>query len=288
LFPFPNGADNGDGTADLITDDKGAVYENHGMIRLDHNFSNTHALFVRYTLDDSSSLVPYFGKPPGTYVPGFPTDHTARNQYVTVQDRSNFGSEILNELRFGVNRTTATTSIDNTLPGLSISLVPGRPFGMLDITGMSLLGNIPVLPWGNFSTVYQIQDQLSRMTGGHTITFGAEFQRIQSNGPDDFLVNGLYSFQDLSPFAIPAQTNNPPLEFFLRGLPLSYVSVDPSNSDSNRDYRQSVGSGFVQDSWRVTSRLTVNAGLRYDFYSNPTEAHGRMSVIRNPAKDSGT
>jgi outer membrane receptor protein involved in Fe transport len=205
-----------------------------------------------------------------------------------VQDRSNFGSEILNELRFGVNRTTATTSIDNTLPGLSISLVPGRPFGMLDITGMSLLGNIPVLPWGNFSTVYQIQDQLSRMTGGHTITFGAEFQRIQSNGPDDFLVNGLYTFQDLSPFAIPAQTNNPPLEFFLRGLPLSYVSVDPSNSDSNRDYRQSVGSGFVQDSWRVTSRLTVNAGLRYDFYSNPTEAHGRMSVIRNPAKDSGT
>jgi len=287
LFPLPNGADNGDGTADLITDDKGTVYEDHGMIRVDHNFSNTHALFVRYTIDDSSSLVPYFGTPPGTYVPGFPTDHTARNQYFTVQDRTNFGSEILNELRFGVNRTTATTSVDNTHPGLSISLVPDRPFGMLDIVGMSLLGNIPVLPLSDLSTVYQIQDQLSRVTGGHTIAFGGEFQRIQSNGPADFLVNGLYTFQDLSPFGIPAQTNNPPLEFFLQGLPLSYVSIDPSNSDSNRDYRQSVASGFVQDSRRVTSRLTVNAGLRYDFYSNPTEAHGRMSVIRNPAKDSG-
>jgi hypothetical protein len=43
----------------------------------------------------------------------------------------------------------------------------------------------------------------------------------------------------------------------------------------------------VQDFWRLTSRLTVNAGLRYDFYSNPTEAHGRLSVIRNPATDSG-
>ena len=288
LFPLPNGVDNRDGTADLITDEKGTVYEDHGMIRVDHNFSNTHALFVRYTIDDSSSLVPYFGTPPGTYVPGFPTDHTARNQYFTVQDRTNFGSEILNELRFGVNRTTATTSIDNTHPGLSISLVPDRPFGMLDITGVSLLGNIAVLPLGDFSTVYQIQDQLSRTTGGHTLTFGGEFQSIQSNGPDDFLVNGLYTFQDLSPFGIPAQTNNPPLEFFLQGLPLSYVSVDPSNSDSNRDYQQSVASGFVQDSWRSTSRLTVNAGLRYDFYSNPNEAHGRMSVIRNPAKDSGT
>jgi hypothetical protein len=49
----------------------------------------------------------------------------------------------------------------------------------------------------------------------------------------------------------------------------------------------SVVSGFTQDFWRATSRLTVNAGLRYDFYSNPTEVHGRLSVIRNPATDSG-
>jgi len=89
LFPLPNGADNGDGTADLITDDKGNVYENHGMVRIDHNFSDAHSLFARYIIDDSSSLVPYFGTPPGLHVPGFPTDHTARNQYFTVQDRSN-------------------------------------------------------------------------------------------------------------------------------------------------------------------------------------------------------
>ena len=89
LFPLPNGADNGDGTGDLITDDKGNVYENHGMVRIDHNFSDAHSLFARYIIDDSSSLVPYFGTPPGLHVPGFPTDHTARNQYFTVQDRSN-------------------------------------------------------------------------------------------------------------------------------------------------------------------------------------------------------
>jgi hypothetical protein len=58
-------------------------------------------------------------------------------------------------------------------------------------------------------------------------------------------------------------------------------------SDSDRGYRQSVVSGFAQDFLQVTSRLTVNAGLRYDFYSNPTEVHGRLSVVRNPATDSG-
>jgi hypothetical protein len=287
LFPLPNGADNGDGTADLTTDDKGNAYENHGMVRVDQNFSNTHSLFVRYIIDDSSSLVPYFGTPPGSYVPGFPLDHAARNQYFTVQDRSNFSREMLNEFRFGVNRTTASSSIVNTHPGLSISLTPGQSFGMFDITGMSLFGNSPVIPLGDFSNVYQIQDQVSRTTGRHTLTFGGEFQRIQSDGPFEFLENGLYLFEDLSPFGIPARTNNPPLEFFLQALPLSYLAASPSNSYSNRDYRQSAASGFVQDFWRVTSRLTVNGGLRYDFCSNPTEVHGRMSVIRNPATDSG-
>ena len=241
---------------------------------------------MRYTIDDSSSTIPYIGTPPGTYVPGFPALRQARNQYFTIQDRSNLGQEVLNELRFGINRTTASTSIIDTHPGLSISLVQGRPFGLIDIAGMSLLGNSAVIPLGNFSTVYQVQDQLSFTQSRNTLKFGAQFRRIQSNGPLDFGVDGLYTFQDLSPFNFQAHSNNPALEFFLQALPLSYVGVNPSNSNSNRDYRQSVVSGFAQDFLR-TSRLSVNAGLRYDFYSNPTEADGRLSVIRNPATDSG-
>jgi hypothetical protein len=287
LLPPSNGADNGNGTGDLITVNKGNTSEHNGVVRLDHNFSNSHSLFGRYVIDDSSSVVPYIGTPPGTYAPGFPALHQARNQYFTVQDRSNFGHELLNEFRFGINRTTASTSIVDTHPGLSISLVPGQPFGTIDIAGMSLLGNSAVIPLSDFSTVYQLQDQVSFIHGRNTLKFGAEFRRIQSNGPLDFGVNGIYTFQDLSPFGLQAHSNNPALEFFLEALPLSYVGVDPSSSDSNRDYRQSVVSGFAQDFVRATSRLSVNVGLRYDFYSNPTEAHGRMSVIRNPAMDSG-
>jgi hypothetical protein len=287
LLPPSNGADNGDGTGDLITADKGATYEHHGMVRLDHNFSSTHSVFGRYFADDSSSFVPYFGTPPGTYVPGFPVGHAARNQYFTVQDRKSLGAELFNELRFAINRTTASTSIVDTHPGLSISLVPGRPFGMLDVAGMSLIGNSPEIPLGDFSTVYQIQEQVSRTTGRQTLKFGGEFRRIQSNGPLDFTVNGLYTFQDLSPFGFPAHSDNPALEFFLQARPLSYVGANPSMSNSDRGYRQSVVSGFAQDYVRITRRLTVNVGLRYDFYSNPSEVNGRLSVIRNPVTDSG-
>jgi hypothetical protein len=287
LLPPSNGADNGDGTGDLITADKGATNEHHGMVRVDHNFSSTHSLFARYVVDDSTSLVPYFGTPPGTYVPGFPVGHDARNQYFSVQDRRNLGHQVFNELRFGINRTTASTSIVYTHPGLSISRVPGRPFGMLDVAGMSFIGYNVEVPLGDFSTVYQIQEQVSRTTGRQTLKFGGEFRRIQSNGPLDAAVNGLYSFTDLSPFGFPARSDNPALEFFLQALPLSYLGSAPSMSDSHRDYRQSVISGFAQDYVRVTSRLTLNAGLRYDFYSNPSEVHGRLSVIRNPVTDSG-
>jgi len=254
---------------------------------VDHNFSSTHSLFARYVVDDSSSLVPYFGTPPGTYVPGFVVGHAARNHYFTAQDRRNIGRELFNELRFGINRTTASTSTIDTHTGFSVSLLPDRPFGMLNIVGMSLIGNSPEIPLGDFSTVYQIQEQVSRTTGRQTLKFGGEFRRIQSNGPLDFTVNGLYTFQDLSPFGFPAYSDNPALEFFLQALPLSYVGANPSMSNSDRGYRQSVVSGFAQDYVRVTSRLTLNAGLRYDFYSNPSEVNGHLSVIRNPVTDSG-
>ena len=286
LFPPANGTDNGDGTADLITANKGSTAEHLGTLRVDHNFSNAHSLFARYMVDDSSSVVPSIGTPPGTYVPGSAL-HQARNQYFSVQDRRNLGQEVFNELGFGINRTTASTSIIDTHPGLSISLVSGRPLGTVDIAGMSLLGNSAIIPLGDFSTVYQVQDQLSFTNGRNTLKIGGQFRRIQSNGPLDFGVNGLYTFQDLSPFGLQARSNNPALEFFLEALPLSYVGVDPSKSNTDRDYRQSVVSGFMQEFFRATSRLSVNVGLRYDFYSNPSEAHGRLSVIRNPATDSG-
>jgi hypothetical protein len=287
LLPPTNGMDNGDGTGDLITANKGSTIENLGIARIDHNFSSSHSLIGRYMIDDSSSGVPYFGTPPGTYVPGFPLLHQARNQYFTVQDRSNLGKEMLNELRFGINRTTASSSVVDTHPGLSISLVPDRPFGMLNISGMSLLGNSPLIPLGDFSTVYQAEDQLSSTFHRHTLKFGVQYRRIQSNGALDLGVNGLYTFQDLTPLGFLSHSNNPALEFFLEALPLSYIGVDPYNYDSNRDYRQSVLSGFAQDSFRATNRVSVNVGLRYDFYTNPSEAHGRLSVIRNPAIDSG-
>src|SRR4029077_12390405 len=114
----------------------------------------------------------------------------------------------------GINRTTASTSIVDTHPGLSISRVPSRPFGMIDVAGMSLIGYNVEVPVGDFSTVYQIQEEVSRTTGRQTLKFGGGFRRIQSNGPLDAAVSGVNSLEDLSPFGLTAQSNNPALEYF--------------------------------------------------------------------------
>src|SRR5258708_23586218 len=153
----------------------------------------------------------------------------------------------------------------DTHEGLSISLVPNCQFCMLNIACVSLIGNISGMPLGDFSTLYQVQDQLARNRGRHSLKFGGEFRRIQLNGYLDYTVNGLYTFQDLRPFGVPARSDNPALEFFLQALPLSYVGANPSIASSERGYPQSVVSGFVQDYFRVTHRLTFNSGLRYDF-----------------------
>ena len=96
----------------------------------------------------------------------------------------------------------------------------------------------------------------------------------------------MYTFEDLTPYGFEASSNNPALEFFLKGLPISFVGPNPSNADSERGYRQTMASGFAQDFVRVNNRFTLNLGLRYDFYSNPAEAFGRESAIPNPATDS--
>ena len=71
------------------------------------------------------------------------------------------------------------TSPDNTHSGLSTSLIPGQPMGLIAITGMSLLGNSPIFPIGDFSTVYQVQDQVTRTIGRHTLKFGVGFRRLE-------------------------------------------------------------------------------------------------------------
>ncbi len=281
VVALPNGPDFGNGTGQITTTQRRITNEDYGMGRFDYTFSSTHSAFARYLYDGSSSVVPYLS----TLVPGFPGLNNVRAQYVTLQDQKFFTSNVLNLLAFGFNRLGMLAAPIDTHPGLSISLVPNRPLGVFAISGEGNIGNNLIYPLGSYSNTYQLQDNVSWTNGKHALKFGGEFRRMQVNGPFDLFVNGEYVFQDLSAFGIPAASNNPGLENFLKGIPLVYVGIDPAKSDSDRGFRQSAIAGYFQDDWRVSRAFTLNLGLRYEFYSNPSEAHGKEVNIRNVATD---
>jgi hypothetical protein len=286
VVALPNGADNGDGTGQITSTEKRITNEDYAVGRFDYMFSSTHSIFSRYIYDGSSSIVPYLS----TLVPGFPGRDNVRGQYATLQDQKFITPNLLNLFAFGFDRLGMLAAPIDTHPGLAISLLPNRPLGVFSVAGLGAIGNNLVYPLGSYSNTFQVQDNLSWTNGQHSLKFGGEFRRMQINGPFDLFVNGEYAFQDLTPFGVPWKyaSNNHGLENFLEGVPLIYVGIDPARSDSDRGFRQNGISWYVQDDWRVKRSLTINFGLRYEFYSNPSESEGKEVNIRNLATDAST
>jgi hypothetical protein len=284
IVDLPNGQDFGNGTAQITSTQRRITNEDYLMGRFDYNFSNTHTGLARYIYDGSSSTVPYLS----TLVPGFPGRNNVRAQYLTLQDQKFITPNVLNVAAFGFNRLGLLAEPIDTHPGLSISLLPNRPLGVFSISGLGNIGNNLIYPLGSYSNTFQFQDNISWTRGKHAVKFGGEFRRMQINGPFDLFVNGEYVYQDLSAFGVPSSSNNPGLENFLKGIPFVYVGIDPAKSNSVRGFRQSGIAFYLQDDWRATRKLTLNLGLRYEFYTNPTEAEGKAVNIRNLATDTTT
>jgi len=283
LAPPPNGPDLGGGVGLFTSSDKRATREDYGLVRIDHAFSPAHSVFGRYIMDDSDSQNPYLS----TLVPGFPGESSSRDQFFTLQDQIVIHTDWLNLLAFGFNRTTYLAGVHDTHRGLTIALASDRPVGVLAITGLTSLGNNFIYPFGSFSNTFQIQDNVAWQRGRHAIRFGGEYRRLEMNGPFDLFVNGEYNFQDVRSLGVPYPyaSNNAPLESFLEGVAFSYIGTNPQLSNSDRGFRQNWLSGYAQDDWRANPRLTLNFGLRWEFYSNPTEANHKEVNIRNVATD---
>jgi hypothetical protein len=247
---------------------------------LDVKLSNANRLFGKFFYADSrenQALYDTFGDGNVLQAPGWPTEEDVTQRLLSVGLSSVISSRLLNEVRFGWSTiygpgkpaqpiTSAQLGIASPLSGL----FPGMP--TLSFTNMFTLGPSPLATNYAATDTKSIGDMMTWTKGSHTLKFGGEYKRQALDAPYfDVFPNGEIFYLGF--------TGNV-FEDFLAGL--SGLSVIGSGTNSLHN-RANDFSAFFQDDWRVSRRLTLNLGLRYEYFGPTTETDGHF-VGFDPSK----
>jgi hypothetical protein len=238
-------------------------------IRLDHNFTSRHNAFLRYENRKDDYYIPGARSPlPPTTVGT--SDNIRRVNFWTLGDIYAIRPTLLNEFRAGVVVLVSASNADFTGQGalaqIGIQGLPDRgPVNSLpffSISGFSN-NNINLLSPVNDGHA-QLSDNLTWNTGAHMVKFGGEFidwfvNRYMPNNSGNPIF-GSYSFNGMF-------TGNAYADFLL-GLPSSVTRQEPYAPQYNRGRDWAA---FAQDDFKVTPRLTLMYGLRYE-YNGPVYA----------------
>ncbi len=250
--------------------------------RVDYTPSETNQFFVRYSQAGRKDVRPAplpglaNGGDSSTGI-GFEDTEGASVGYTHT-----FTPRIINEARIGFNHVHVRRGLPvngTVLPSDDLR-VPGVPDDSR-VNGLTLfaptggyrrVGDPRFAPTLLASQERQINDVLTLVRGSHTFKVGGEIRWSQFNISQEAAPRGQFSFTgQFTQGAV--DDSGSPLADMLLGLPLS-ARISTVVGLYNR---QHVPSAFFQDDWKVTHRLTLNLGLRYDYFSPTVEANNRQS-----------
>jgi hypothetical protein len=243
--------------------------------RVDHKLNDRADLVFRYSFGDRALFEPFTG-PSLSLVPGFGDTVNRRSQNAMAALTMFFTPNLVNESRVAFNRVASSVtqegSVLNSQVGLPTISPRARDLGLsfITITGFSPLGDEGNNPQNSVTNVYQFLNNSSYVHGNHLIKFGADLRFSQQNAFRDVESRGRLQF---SPFF---QLTGNALGDLLLGFPL-LTSV--ARVDNPQQIRTESYNFFVNDSYRVRPRLTLNAGLRYEYNSPPVDAQNRATVF---------
>ncbi len=247
--------------------------------KIDENFNPNNMLTGRYYLGDSSQSFP-FAQLAGGLLPGFNTTTPTRVQLIALSYVKVVNANQVNEARLGWNRfaegffpedksfnpnsiglDTGVGAYDAGLPAISFD-------GALSTeSSFSQIGATTSIPRNRVDSNWHFVDNYSWKSGKHDVKFGYEFRRTTIMQVIDHNFRGTLSFSDLSSF--------------LQGLPDGGNQVQ---GNSKRHTFQNSHGFFIQDSYRATSRLTFNYGLRWDYFGVTGAKSGQFYTF-DPVSD---
>ncbi len=280
LYPDPNHPDlkNNYLVAPVVTDDV-----DQADVRLDHRFSDDDRLFFRVSWSDRDVFTP----PPfpglangGDYGAGITTE---KPWGAAVGETHVFSATTINEARFGFNRAKIAVGIPPggtafPPPALQVPGVTDDP-AVNGVTyfapnAYSGIGDPLFNPTYITSSEFQFSDALTMVRGSHTLKAGVQFRRSAFDLFQIPAPRGSVGFSgEFTQDPEDRETTGDALADALLGL----VSQADISNISDVKNRTGVFGAFVQDDFRVTSTLTLNLGLRYDYTAPTVEAEDRQS-----------
>ena len=262
LYPRANGNDFGDGSAEYFFQQQQPTDDQHFNARTDFQLTSSDSLFVRYTFHDSEKLAPF-----EVSIEGFDSDLSSRNQYLTVEETHLFSSRLLHTAQFAYNRGAYTSNSVASIPELAAAppLIPGRPnMGRINIRGLTSFGTDTADVDFPFSQ-YQTSSAFQFSSGNHDLRWGFDWRHHRSDDAYKFFFDGLLVYESL--------------EEFLINDTARFIGAE-ADADAQRAYRQNLFALYVHDQYRWSPSLTLSYGLRYEWFTVPTEKLGRISNLR--------
>jgi outer membrane receptor protein involved in Fe transport len=240
--------------------------DDQALGRVDHNLTQNNRLMARYFFAYSRGRDSF---PNGSTIGRYsPTNTSTRFQTITVEDVHTLSPTMLNTLRFNYTRFNylEANTVKQSLNDLGATDFthaggPGETMPRIIVTGFFTIS--PGRDRQRFSDNFDIAENLTWTAGNHQLKFGVDYQRNRFIYNENFRTGGEFQFDG-------GVTGNA-LADFLLGTARRFFQQSPLATSQ----AMTIAGLYVQDSWRAHPRLTVNAGLRWEYFGPWLEADGQ-------------
>ena len=261
------------------------INEDYALGRVDYVLGPNDSAFGRYVIDDAR-----VADNPRDPLGIFPEKDFTRNQFLTITEKHIVSATMVNSIRFGYVRNNENSRVQEQLTSGQIASASSYLVGLggaafttdpLDyvrtafgeparedgqnvlFNGIQVIGPDQNRPDTLIQSKFSGGDDLVWTHGSHSLKVGAVVTRIQTNNIQAAYANGTYYLS----YAVSPALNAG--QFYLDGVPLLAFAVNKGLNNSTRYFREIMIAPYIQDDWKVTPRLTLNLGVRYDYDTNP-------------------